>query len=281
MYEELRELFYNKKQEFCIVSDRIEDEKRFIRQFADLFRLDTLKPGLDTILTALYEGRVKFILKLDEEVNLNPKIILEGYCSTKTITEDHGNILGKFQTKHYEIVIKNLALEVIMHEITHALEFESTVDLSLEFFEIIKHDINNWQKTHIHLSSAIKRILYQDLKYYPRNEINSELLARFIQLISSGKDVHKTAKDYYFSSEEVMSLFKSTSIWLWQKFNPMLLQKTNDRIYRSTETISQWVRKQKQTQDFGIRSLHKDPNKPDQTQNSRPQWSKFIKKKLD
>ncbi len=213
---------------------RNESEK-FARFFCDLYRIELLKPGLDLILTKLQQKDLSFEVHLIKgwDTNLG--------CYLTEQSKVFNKISGVFSKKvKKKIIIKSFLHNVLAHEMAHALEFESGLDLEWAGFrKAMGFDMKNRQADLITLRAEVKRLMVDALKAYPQNQFLSELFARYFELLSVSRDVQGKGD---FESAQVMDFFVNTTNFVTQIFNPAIQDKINPKIAAKTVEIVQGVR---------------------------------------
>ncbi len=257
-----------------------DESEKFIRFFCDLYRIEIFKDGLDLILTKLQEQDLSFEVKIIKgwDTNLG--------CYLTEQNKVFNSILGKFSRQIKKtIIIKNFKHNVMAHEMAHALEFESGVDLGREFnqclsvdlqvpniFAVIKekHEAAQSNKDFaakhagldlrksgfVALDAEIKRLMFDALKAYESNQFLSELFARYFELLALTRDVHGTGD---FTSAQVMDFFVNTTNFITKIFNPAIKDKIDPTIAKATQQVAERVQidgPQKKFQD-NVNSFYK------------------------
>ncbi len=219
-----------------ILKNNISYEKQqeleyFLNCYKELYKIDFFKIGLDVILTKCEIGMVKFII---EDNSLHG---LDGCCITEQDSVFNKYLGVFFKRNKYQIRLKKLNVEVLAHEITHALEYESRVVLESHFKDIFLSDLENIGQTHILLKNAIKQIIFKEISVYPEKQHNSEYLARFFELLARSKEVGGYSENYKFRLDEIKFLFKNTISWINANFNESLKAQQRDHIVEMTKNI--------------------------------------------
>jgi hypothetical protein len=221
----------------------------FLACFKELYKIKIFKIGLDVILTKCEMGLVKFIIA-DKDLHG-----LDGCCITEKDTV-FNKYFGAFVKRNkYLIRLKKLNVEVLAHEITHALESESRVILESDFKDVFLADLENIGSTHLLLKNAIKQILFKEISLYKEAQHNSEYLARFFELLARSKEVGGYSESYKFRLNEIESLFENTIYWINTRFNESLKAQQSEHISAMTmhiefqETINYFSRKEQKKFD--------------------------------
>ena len=243
----------------------------FIGSFKELYKVELFKVGLDAILTKAELGLVKFQLQ-----DKSSRGSYHGCCITseQSVFNKIYNVFSK-NYKHV-INIRTVTVDVIMHEIAHALEKESKINLQDQFADIFANDLQNTKNCHINIQMAIKQIIFKELNLYAKEQHNSELLARFYELLAMSKEVGYYHGDYHFKLNEILSLFSNTVNWIEQVFNENLKAQTLDHITKLSYEI-------KFDKDLGAfsrkyKSLHGKNTISDQKQKMpKSKWDGVIK----
>jgi hypothetical protein len=240
--------------------------ERFIGVFFDLYRIELFKDGLDLILTKLQDKNLKFEIRITRGWDTNIGCFLTEHKSfyDKTL----GKILRKAELK---IILRKLSYNVLAHEMAHALEFESGINLGEEFRQAIGLDMKDRQPSMITLKAEIKRLMFEALKSYPPHQFLSELFARYFELLSISRNVCAQGE---FSTADVMDFFANTTNFIKNIFNPQIKAKINLKIAATTSEIAKKVSllEPKQTFQERVESFHGKSQNP---QNKL--WSKSTR----
>lgn len=207
----------------------INNIDRLCLMFSRLYRIDLYKEGLDLILTKLHQKHLFFEVKLIKNWDTNVGCFLTQQQSffDKTI----GKVINKNSLK---IILRNLSYNVLAHEMAHAVDFESKINLNEEFAKCIYFDMNNNQSTILTLKSESKRLMIDALKSYPPNQHISELFARYFELLSISRDVCENGN---FTTTDVINYFSNTTKFVTDVLNPKLKTQTNKIIANKTLEI--------------------------------------------
>jgi len=239
-----------------------KDLERFESFFYQLYRIEIFKDGLDLILTKLASKELRFEIKQIKDWDTNVGCFL---------TENNSFIdkaLGKiWQKKSLKIIIRKLSYNVLAHEMAHALEYESKINLGEEFRKCIGLDMKNREPDLLTLKAQKNRLMIEALKSYPQHQFLSELFARYFELLSFSRDVCQNGD---FTSSQVMDFFENTTNFITQIFNPTIKTKIDGRISKITAGIAQEVLTKNSQQKF----QHKIESN---TKKNQGMWSNSIK----
>lgn len=223
---------------------------KFSNSFADLYRIELFKDGLDLILTKLQEGHLSFEITIMKDWDTNVGCFLTEQKSF------YDKTLGKFLRKSApKIILRQMTHNVLAHEMAHALEFESGVDLGQEFRQAVGFDMKNRQPQLFTLKGEIKRLMVDALKSYPQNQFISELFARYFELLSISRNVCAHGD---FTTSDVMDFYENTTNFVTKIFNPQIRSKIDPNIARETLKIAEEVKLVAPQQKFQekVESLH-------------------------
>ncbi len=238
------------------------DGERFVKLFCDLYRIELFKDGLDLILTKLQQKHLSFEVKIIKGWDTNVGCFL---TERRNIFD---KTLGKFfQKQSLKIILRSMHYNVLAHEMAHALEFESGLDLGVEFRKCIGLDMKNRQADIITLRAEIQRLMVDALKFYPENQFISELFARYFELLSISRNV--VAKGN-FATSDVMDFFANTNNFIQKIFNPKIKSKINPEIAKITTEIAACVKLEKPQEKFQERIESR-------TKSSGGSWTKSTK----
>lgn len=207
----------------------VNDVEKFTKFFCDLYRIELFKDGLDLILTKLQEKHLKFEVKIVKGWDTNVGCFLTEQKSF------YDKTLGKFMRKTVpKIILRKLSYNVLAHEMAHALEFESGIDLGEEFRKAIGLDMKDRQPQIITLQVEIKRLMVDALKSYKPEQFLSELFARYFELLSISRNVCATGD---FATKDVTEFFANTASFVENIFNVQIKSKINPEIAEITSKI--------------------------------------------
>lgn len=206
-----------------------ENSQKFIRMFSSLYRIEVFKDGLDLILTKTREADLRFEIKIIKGWDTNVG------CYLTEQNKVYNRFLNNFSRKFsHRIILRSLATNVLAHEMTHALEVESGAVLNEEFRQAIGYDMKDRAPSNLALKGEIKRTLIDGIKSYPQHQIISELFARYIEVLSTSRNV-KMDGDY--TTQDVMNFFVNTTKWVQEKFNPLISSKIAGDISEHTSKL--------------------------------------------
>lgn len=197
----------------------------FIGQFKELYKIPLFKVGLDAILTKAESGNIEFFME-----RKNSAQHIDGCCISSS--NKKFNKLFQIFTKelNHKIKIQNLEIHVLAHEIAHALEKESRLNIQQGFTKAINLDMQNVQKGHILIQNAIKQILFKELESYHKSQHASELLARYFELLARSKEIGGYSENFHFQYTEILNIFTNTTKWIESIFNESLKASVRDHI---------------------------------------------------
>jgi hypothetical protein len=205
------------------------DIDKFTRFFCELYRITIFKDGLDLILTKIKEKHLRFEIKIMNgwDTNLG--------CYLTEQNKFFNKIAGGFSSNlKQKIILRKMSYNVIAHEMAHALEFESGVNLGEEFRKCIGFDMKNREASLITLRAEIKRLMVEALKSYKPEQFLSELFARYVELLSVSRDVCGSGD---FTTSEVMEFFVNTTNFIIKIFNVGIKNKIDPELAMLTNSI--------------------------------------------
>jgi len=210
------------------------EAQKFIKFFCDLYRIELFKDGLDLILTKLREKKLSFEIKEIKDWDTNVGCFLTEQKSF------YDKTMGRFFSKAApKIILRKLSYNVLAHEMAHALEFESGINLGEEFRKCIGYDMKDRQPTIFTLKGDIKRLMVDALKAYPPQQFLSELFARYFELLSISRNVCSNGD---FATVDVMDFFANTTNFVEKIFNPQIKGQIADDIAKLTTEIAKQVK---------------------------------------
>jgi len=250
---------------------------KFVHYFLELYRIEIFKDGLDLILTKLHEKHLRFEIKQIQGWDTNVGCFLTEQRSF------YNKTLGKFLNKNSpKIILRKLSHNVLAHEMAHALEFESGVDLGEEFRKCIGLDMKNREPELITLKSQKQRLMVEALKTYPKNQFISELFARYFELLSVSRDVCQHGD---FATNDVEGFFVNTTNFIVKIFNSKIRLQVNMRIAEMTSQIVEELAQEKAEINFSqkVGSFQKkNLNSWSKSVKSNAMWQEgFLKNKIE
>jgi predicted secreted protein len=239
---------------------------KLCKMFSQLYRIDLYKDGLDLILTKLSQKQLNFEVKIIKDWDTNIGCFL---------TEQQGvfdKTIGKFfAKKNLKIILRQLSYNVLAHEMAHAVDFESGLDLNDDFRQAIYLDLRSTQPTIITLKSHAHRLMIEAVKSYPKNQIINELFARYFELLSISRDVCTNGD---FSTNDVMNYFANTTKYITEILNPFIKKQIDQIIANQTISIVSDVKINNHGQNYRekIDSFHQK-----QDSDGQKSWAKNTK----
>ena len=220
----------------------VENLEKFVKTFADLYRIELFKDGLDLILTKMEEKHLKFEVRITKgwDTNLGCFLTEQKSFFDKTL----GKVLRQTAPK---IILRNLSHNLMAHEMAHALEFESGLNLGEDFRKAIGFDMKDRHPQSITLKGETQRLMVEALKSYPPHQFISELFARYFELLSISRNVRATGD---FATSDVMGFFENTTNFVEKIFNPQIRAKINPRIAEATSVLASQIRLEAPQQKF-------------------------------
>ena len=210
-----------------------DQSEKFVKTFCDLYQIELFKDGLDLILTKLQEKDLRFEVLITKGWDTNAG------CYLTEQSKVFNKVLGTFSTSiKKKIILRQLTCSLMAHEMAHALEFVSGINLGEEFRQAIGFDMKDRDPQNLALKGEIKRLMVDALKAYPQHQFISELFARYFELLSISRNVRSSGD---FTTQEVMGFFENTTNFLKKIFNSQLKGKIDPKISVHTlEIIDQF-----------------------------------------
>lgn len=203
--------------------------EKFQAIFTSLYNIDLFKNGLDLILTKMQEGDLRFEVKIIKGWDTNVG------CYMTQQNKVFNKVLNVFSDKfRHKIIIRNLLVNVVAHEMAHALEIEGGIDLNNNFRKAIGLDMKGRKANNLALRGEMQRVMVDDVKSYPAHQVISELFARYFELLSLSRDVEHNGA---FLTNDVKEFFLNTTKWIDQIFNAKIKNKINLEIANHTSKL--------------------------------------------
>ena len=86
------------------------------------------------------------------------------------------------------------------------------------------------------LKAEINRTIIVGIKSYPQHQILAELFARYVEVLSTSRDVDVNGS---YLTSDVMNFFANTTKWLGERFNPLIKNKIAPDIAAHTAQLIQ------------------------------------------
>lgn len=237
-------------------------DEKFCRFFANLYRIELYKTGLDLILTKLQQRQLRFEIRIAKDWDTN----LGCYLRSENVVPDEEN--GKSFHRHCQkIVIRSFNYNVLAHELAHACEFNSKIDLGEDFRKAVALDMKDRRAGNIALDSEIQRLMIEALRAYKPNQFLSELFARYFELLSLSRFISPNGA---FSGDEILDFFANVSNFIIKIFNPKIFNLIDPEISKATASIVQEVKISESAYQFRDQVNSRDQKFGDS-------WSKGIK----
>ncbi|MDA0902634.1 MAG: hypothetical protein O3B09_04425, partial [Proteobacteria bacterium] len=177
----------------------VDNSSTFTSLFTRLYNIALFKDGLDLILTKCRENDLHFEVKLIKGWDTNVG------CYLTEQNKVFNKLAGVFTDKlKHKIIIRSMLINVLAHEMAHALELESGLVLNEHFRTAIGYDMKGRQPSNFALKGQMERLMIEEVKPYPQHQIISELFARYFELLSVSRDVRKNGD---FLTQDVTEFF--------------------------------------------------------------------------
>lgn len=213
----------------CVVFEGVDNSAKFTSFLTSLYRIELFKDGLDLILTKVRNHELKFEVKIIKGWDTNVG------CYLTEQDKIYNKLIGVFSSKlKHKIILRNLVINVMAHEMAHALEVESGLVLNDDFRKAIGFDMKDREANNIALRSAVKRVMIDGIKSYPQYQFISELFARYFEVLSISRDVNLSGD---FETRDVMEFFMNTTKWIKEIFNPAIKMKIDQDIANYTRKL--------------------------------------------
>jgi hypothetical protein len=239
--------------------NRIE---KFCSTLAILYRINLFKEGLDLILTKTQEKDLSFEVKIIKgwDTNLG--------CYLTEQSKIFNSIFSTFSNKiQKKIILRQLTPNLMAHEMAHAIEFESGINLQNEFRDSIIFDMKGRMPEKITLKAEIQRLMIDALKTYPKHQHISELFARYFELLTMSREINQNGD---FTADEVYQYFINTTKFIKEIFNKKIALKIDKKIATSTFSIIKSQQEKKSTKNFSEKIESRK-------EKSGSNWSKSVR----
>ena len=123
-----------------------------------------------------------------------------------------------------------------MHEIAHAVEKTSGIDLNGDFRRVLGLDMNGKISQNLQVAPAVENVIVNELKSYKINNIMEELFARYFEMLAMSYEVDGFSK-YQYKYGDITSYFENTTLWIQAYFNPLITTMVDGDIKKEAENL--------------------------------------------
>ncbi len=233
----------------------------------ELWQYELFKPILDLVATKCKEKLLSFKVSDRRFFELD-----EGNCKTIVGTADRFLNMFKAQ-KRFEISIKKIVTDVIIHEIMHMVEKALSINIADDFTRTIVYEIKHVRSAS--LKAAINQIMVQELEHYPKDQVPSELFARIYQIFALCHEIKGHSDQYSVTIAQLEQNFPNTIIWLEKNVHGVIIQYTDATIRRqSTQYVKPFSEIKHEWSGKRIQSFHKHAA---HNNKQKPQWTASTK----
>ena len=246
-------------------NDRMLDELMDV--IRSVYRYELFKPLMDLSATLALNKRLKLVAQPKEFYMLD-----EGNCVTieSGAFDKIANVFKR--NKNFTVTIKKISADVLIHELGHMLEKEIDVDLDQEFMQCVYSDISIKHSHNVSLNSAVKQVMIDEVKNYPKNQQPSELFTRYFQLLAMSIDVSGFSASYGYKIDDVYKAFPSLNKWIGKYLNPLIAAKLDPEIIAaSIKYIVALSEIKHEWSDQKIKPIHSPKTNP------QSKWSSTLK----
>lgn len=205
------------------------DREKFLRKFEQLYQLEILRPSLNLIVSKCKRGEANFVIE-----PLKSWDRCAGHCQTKGFFSKIGGVFSKNLT--HEIVIKTIESDIIMHEIAHAIEKNSGININSEFKKALESDINLRNASHLQVAPAVESVMKTELKNYKLQNHMEELFARYFELLAMSYEVGGFSR-YQFKYNDIIGYLKNTTDWIINYFNPIISKMVDGMVENESKKL--------------------------------------------
>jgi hypothetical protein len=200
----------------------VNEITKFSEIFQLLYKTPLLKPSLDFSLTQIQKNHLKFEIKIIKNWDTNSG------CYLSEQRTFYNKFIGSWSRKSYnKIILRNLFPSLIAHEMAHGVEIESGINFDNDFRQAIGFDMKGKTPKNQMFAGKFQRIFIEGIKLYPKDQIISELFARFFEILAEAKPISKNSG---FTADEVKDFFYNSWNWIEKTLNPLLKSKINPEI---------------------------------------------------
>ena len=209
-------------------SDRKEEEDAFIYNIIQLYRLDYFKYFINTVISLGLRNQAIFKVTSRQYWET-----YDGLCQTDL--RETNEFDSDFTGNLYQISIKSCDIPVIIHEVAHAIEHESKINLNNEFREVFSKDLNSYENKYNNiLKNDIKRLFKDSIKGYAANQIMSEMFARFFELMAMSFEFGGNS----FYIKDIFEFFPNTIRYIDNDIIPLLKRKINPAVQKASDDFA-------------------------------------------
>lgn len=240
------------------------DKERFLKKFQQLYHLEILHPSLNLIVSKCKNNQVNFVI---EPLKNWDRCV--GHCQTKGF---FGKIGDMFSRKLTHIInIKTVECDIIMHEMAHAVEKSSGVDLNGDFRKVLGNDMRNRFSNNLQVASAVENVMKNELKSYKLNNIMEELFARYFEMLAMSYEVGGFSR-YQFKYNDIINYFENTTLWVKEYFNPLISKLIDGEVEKASKIFVENLEPYKKSWADDVKSTHYNYD-----ENGKKNWASGTK----
>jgi len=246
-----------------------QDKIDFIQSFRQLYQLPILRPMLNVAVSKSQNGCMKF--KIEPQRSWDR---LNGHCETQSKVIKKRGIFST-KCKHI-IVIKKICPDIIIHEISHAIEKELKINLNKEFRQSISCDLQQKNYGNHHLLRSVEMVMRNELKNYKLKNVMEELFARYFELIAMSYECGGWGR-YQFYYQDMSDFFVNITKWVKEKLNPLLNSSATGDIKILANDLIKKLEPFKQVWTNEIKSTRFHHSNQEDGVGGAKKWSKTIR----
>jgi len=228
------------------------DKEKFLKKFEQLYQLEILRPSLNLIVSKCKNNQASFVV---EPLKNWDRCL--GHCQTKGFLSKIGGIFSKKLI--HEIVIKTIESDIIMHEIAHAVEKSSGIDINGDFRKMLDADINGRTASHLQVAPAVESVMKTELKSYKLQNHMEELFARYFELLAMSYEVGGFSR-YQFKYNDIVAYLKNTTYWVTNYFNPLISKMIDGTVENEAKKLVEVLKPYQKKWADDIKNTHYDIN---------------------
>ncbi|MDD2840343.1 MAG: hypothetical protein PHY80_04445 [Rickettsiales bacterium] len=226
------------------------DKEKFLKKFEQLYQLEILRPSLNLIASKCKNKQANFVI---EPLKNWDRCV--GHCQTKGFFGKVGDIF--LRNLIHTINIKTVECDIIMHEIAHAVEKTSGINLNGDFRKVLGLDMNGKISNNMQVAPAVESIMKNELKSYKLNNIMEELFARYFEMLAMSYEVDGFSR-YQFKYEDIIAYFENTTVWIQNYFNPLILKLIDSDVKRESKKLVESLEPYKKNWVNDVKETHYD-----------------------
>ncbi|MDN5247817.1 MAG: hypothetical protein QWI36_01615 [Wolbachia endosymbiont of Tyrophagus putrescentiae] len=232
---------------------KVGNSENTIRYIEYLYQFEKFRNTLNLTLSLIKQNRLSFEIYQEGSTDAE-----EGLC--KTIRSSGVN--------RYVIILRRSNPYIIVHELSHMIENELSLNLAREFIHTVYRDMEqNFTQSNILVQMLVNQVIFKEIQVYQSIESRaSELFARYFELFAWAQEIYPRDRKYLIRTRDLDKVFINTNKWKKNYLDPKIMSVIDNEVkeYNNKTNLKDTDKIQTSwTNKFGnrrIRSIFEDSN---------------------